>query len=76
MAVVGWNASDRDMAGFFDSVIYEDLRRELLTWADRAKENLLDEADQIQIYRNQGRATCMVEFAEMLDIIKTELVGG
>ena len=70
----GWKSSPRDIISFFDSMIYNDMKAEANAWVARGQANLLVESDTAELFRNQGRVSCMIEFLTMLEYVKQDVV--
>jgi len=68
-----WKSDAREILRFLRSSIYEDLKREIGMWIERGQMELEEASDLPNIFRNQGRISCMKEFLLMLDYIKSDI---
>jgi len=68
-------ASANEMNEFMDSFVWEDMQYEINLWLGGARDGLEDpDADEKEIYRNQGRADACRRFLAVPEVLRDSLL--
>ena len=62
-------ASAEQIKSFMDSIVWADMKAELIEWSDSLTELLRTEKDVVELHRHQGRSELVLKVLQLPDVM-------